>query len=234
MIHALTHQGQAVHVLTIMAASPPDPPPQTPIVTDIHARWQAGYDPVPVRRQEDETALAICGASAHYGTFPDCIYRQSADGTALYPTEESLSGPVHPSDPVRHASIFPDSLLTQQPVIVAPLAVGQHVDHVLIRDHALTLKRNHPDIVLFFYTDFPYSRDADAIQQARAALSVSLEPHLIPLTQSDIDAKIQAMTAYRTQISTFWQDEQHLAHDVRQRFQQSDGSYAERLWRIIP
>lgn len=231
-IYQWVQRGETVHVWTLMAGSPPSPPPDTPIVRDVHQRWNIGDDPTPERRREDERALALLGAQCQHHHLPDCIYR-THQGTALYPDDAALFGAVHDDDPAAPAL---DALLATLPAdtwLLAPLGVGQHVDHQLVRDAALRLKRQRQHLKLWLYADYPYWQQAGSIERARMALGRPLREHSIHLSDAAMTAKIGAMQAYASQITTFWRDATHLAQAVRQAFwDETQQHNAERYWHL--
>lgn len=242
-IHQLAQNGHEAQILTVMAGEPPSPLPDSPIVREIHERWQAGYNPVPVRRAEDQAATAMLGVTVRYLTVPDCIYR-THDGNALYPNEASLFGPVHADDPAWQTlqQTTPTLAIDTLTALYAPLAIGHHVDHQLVRDWALQMKAQHPALPLYLYADYPYTRQPQAIDAALSQLTIALHDAHCTYGDTSMRAKIRAMQAYSTQISTFWRDADHLAQDVRRAFAPSPsddtppqlvGLYAEKRWFIV-
>ena len=225
-IYQLTQQGAKVIILTLMSGNPTLPLPDTPIIRDVHQRWQTGDNSVMARRAEDERAVRIIGADVSYTDVPDCIYRVAHSGAALYPTEESLWGVVHPDDPA------PDKLraltLPQPMMIYAPLAVGNHVDHQIVRDWAMALAQQYP---VRFYTDYPYMREAEKVEQAKSAFTGSLQSEDVLLSPAALTAKIEAMAAYQSQISSFWEDATAIAEDVQRTFTDATtGKIVECYW----
>lgn len=214
-IHRLAGLGEAVSVLTIMGSGLPETVPDTPIIRDLHRRWEAGHDPLAARKQEDITALKSLGASAQHLNIHDCVYRV-ADGVALYPSEESLWGDIHPDDPALNIlkQITPANMEQTKRVYV-PLGVGHHVDHRIIRDWGLELVKRYPDIDFLFYEEYPYTKDIPAINRALNAFITAMNRHDVRLTEADIKAKIQAVGCYRSQISTFWESVEDMARDIR-------------------
>lgn len=232
----LHEAGAPCLVVNVMAGALPQPLPDTPIVRELHARWQAGADPMPVRRAEDARALAIVGAQGLYLPLPDCVYRMH--GThALYPDEASLWGAIHPDDPA-HALL--DALATfaalgiTQPVstLYVPLGVGQHVDHRLVRAWGVRLTASQPNVRLLFYTDYPYFREQQHIDTARAELGLPLESVWQPLTDAQFAAKLDGVAAYTSQLSTFWASETHMRKALAAHFRDENGRFAERYWQI--
>jgi LmbE family N-acetylglucosaminyl deacetylase len=254
-IAQLTRAGQTARVYTVMGAKPPETLPDTPIVQELHARWKAGEDPVKVRRQEDETAVYLLDGQVGYNNaIPDCVYRTAHGGRPLYPDEASLFGVVDPDDPAITAlelklptasQLWQDIqfdeqdnpvFIQQDPALItiyAPLGVGNHVDHQIVRDWAFKLHQTYPTLTLMLYEDFPYSREAQMIEPLLAALPVSLTRAPQALDDAAIQAKITAVAAYATQFNTFWTDEAALVKDVRTTLvQRGGGTPSEMLYRV--
>ncbi len=204
--------------------------PDTPIVRDLHQRWQAGENPIITRQNEDKEAVEGLGASLVQLGALDCVYRVFND-VALYPDETALWGEVNANDPA--LTVFADmNNLLKGHQVFAPLGVGNHVDHRIVRDETLRLWQQTQDFELFFYTDYPYMREASRIAEARAQVSFFLCDTWQPLDEGAMTAKIRAMSCYRSQVSTFWKDETAMQTDVRRVFVDENGEYAERFWAI--
>jgi LmbE family N-acetylglucosaminyl deacetylase len=227
-IHQLVQRGDSVTVLTVMAGDPPDPPPDTPIVRDLHQRWQAGYSPVEARRQEDIAALKLLGANFHHLDIPDCVNRV-ADGVALYPDEDSLWTHVQPDDPAKTALQSLD--LPPDATLYFPLGVGEHVDHLLLRDWALSLD---PQLARMAYAEYPYSQQPGSVAAALAqAGSHRLQAQTRVLSEANVQAKIDAVACYASQISTFWADLDAMAAEVRRALAEAGhGTAMEEFWRV--
>lgn len=224
-LHQLSRQGVPVMVVTTMGGFP-DKVPITPITEGLHQRWQAGENPVRTRRAEDAEALGRLGTKAkHVLEVPDCVYRTNPHtDEPLYPTEDSLWKHIHPDDwaaswlRTRHFTLD-EAVLAQSTRMYAPLAAGAHVDHLLVRDVALALlpQLQEWNIELWLYADYPYIEDATALTEAIASLPSDL--HITKtytmLTADDVDAKIDAVKDYRSQISTFWQSESMLEERIQ-------------------
>lgn len=225
-IHQLTQRGESVTIITIMGGSPPDPLPDSPIVRELHQRWQAGESPVTVRQQEDHEAARLLGATVEHLDVPDCIYRTDATGKALYPDEDSLWHHVHPDDPaLKKLSGF--RIHADATHLYMPLGVGGHVDHLITRRIGLAIvhmtntmrqqSKTLPKLKVFLYEDYPYRENPDAVKAAYAQLDLPVPPvaQAFHLTEADILAKIRGVKAYRSQVSTFWKNETLLEQRVR-------------------
>lgn len=229
-IHQLTQRGQAVTILTVMAGDPPDPLPDSPIVRELHTRWQIGETPVAVRRQEDIAAAQVLGAKVIHQTIPDCIYR-TVNGQPIYVDNPGLFGAVHPKDPA-HKQLAQITFASGITTLYAPLGVGNHVDHQLVRDWALEIAQQQPDIALKFYEEYPYSDDTIAIDSALSHFTVHLLPEYVALTDADIQAKIAAVTCHQSQISTFWADTAQMAQAIRAALQPIDDDQPVERYRV--
>jgi LmbE family N-acetylglucosaminyl deacetylase len=231
-------QGEDVHVITIMAGEPTQLP-DSPIVADLHARWQTGASPVKARLTEDQTALQHLGVTKHYLTIPDCIYRTDDACNALYADETSLFGGIHPADsaPTQLRALDLQTILgvpLSDCTLYAPLAVGDHVDHHVVRQWALSLADEAH--ALYLYADFPYIRESEALDKALQAITITLKdaPHFV--TEQAILRKVEAATKYASQLSTFWEDEADLKQDILTIFQaptSAHAPYVEKCWRVI-
>ena len=234
LLYHLAQRGAHLRVLTVMAASPPADLPPSDFVQEHITRWRLGDDPAPARRAEDRCALGALGAEVTFGAWPDALFRTDGRGHALYPDLAHLFGPPHPHDPLLSAL---DTLLPNDAKIAtlyAPLGVGGHVDHRLVRRAALRWAAQRPKVAVFLYEEYPYSAAGmDAVQQARVAISHPTVAHLFPLNEAALAAKIRAIACYRSQISTFWDDVEDMARAVRAYARQVGKAYdAERLWRL--
>jgi LmbE family N-acetylglucosaminyl deacetylase len=227
MIYELSRQGEEVTILTVMAGRPSLPLPDTPVLKDNHERWQAGHEPIATRRAEDQQAAKILGTKTQYLDIPDCIYRL-AKGEALYPSEESLWGNVHADDSA--LATLQNIDLANVKILYAPMAVGKHVDHQLVRNWAWDIAKTSSQTVKF-YQDYPYMRQKEAIDAARLFFDEPLLLESIKISEQAMQQKISAMAAYVSQIHSFWEDEAAIDSEVRQTFTDSnDSDYIECLW----
>lgn len=231
-IHQLVTQGEAVTILTIMAGDPPQPLPDTPIIADLHQRWQVGYEPVAARRAEDERACTQLGAAAIHWLLGDCVYRvaqKNGATLALYPSEESLWGPVHPDDPA--PAFLRDAKLPPYTHLYVPVGSRHHVDHRIVRDWGVSLGAE----ALLLYEEYPY--EIDATMELERALNYfaprQLELLARPVSEADVQGKLQAIACYESQISTFWPSLPEMEQQTRDSMRAAgSGTYVERYWRI--
>ena len=229
----LSAAGDSVTIMTIMGGLFDGELPDTPILADLHRRWEAGKSPLRQRQLEDERASRTIGVDFMHVPLQDCVYRVSGD-LPLYPSEESLFGDVHPADyaPRLLQGIQIPELETAATVYL-PLGVGHHVDHQIAREWGMTQARDIPDkSALRFYAEFPYSNADRSTEIAIAEFGMPLERLDMPLHEADMRAKIDAIACFQSQISTFWDSLASMEADVRRAFSDESGQYVERFWRI--
>jgi LmbE family N-acetylglucosaminyl deacetylase len=227
-IHHWSTAGEAVLVVTFMTGDPPVGE-LSPFAEYQHARWHLPAGKAyPVRRAEEAAALQLLGADYCHLGFLDCIYRGDRAGF-YYASEEALFGPVHPADePLvdallgRLADLEPFS---PSVVAYAPLALGGHVDHQLVRRAAGVWH----GVDLLYYEDYPYAARVGEVTKSRRGSPVPLA-----LSAADMQAKIEAIGRYRSQIGVLFGDYSQMEASVWRHGRRSDGKdgWEERFWRI--
>lgn len=199
-IWELRQAGQEVEIWTICGGQPPETASLSPYVQQLHQRWGAGLEAVALRREEDAQALDILGVKGVSFSFLDCIYRTHPNGQFIYTGDEDLFGELHPSDYPLIESLS-ELLCQRTPAhsqIICPLGVGNHVDHQLTR-----LAAEKSGLPLWYYAEIPYIfRHPD---WQRDALDAGFQAQFIPISEDGLEHWLQAVSAYRSQLSTFWE-----------------------------
>ena len=211
-IASLTRRREKVVIHTLMIAEPPQAAFDNPLVQHFHALWKLGGDVVAVRRGEDHAAAHVLGAEIVFGRFLEAGYRTDAGGAPLYTTIEQLLGAIHPDDPLR--DVFDSSSVaafrhelgvSAGDTLHAPLGVGGHVDHRVVRDLARALAREYPDVRVVFYEEYPYaSWNADMVSSALGELALPVERVLHRLDAWAMLRRIRAIACYRSQLKMIW------------------------------
>jgi LmbE family N-acetylglucosaminyl deacetylase len=213
--------GDTVVVMTVCAGDPPAGELSL-LAQAIHFRWGLGPGVVGARRAEDRMACGRIGASVIHLPVPDSIYRQSPDGTPLYPTEESLFGPVLESEDllVVWVSERIREACSEESWVYCPAALGGHIDHRLTRRAAERLGRG-----LWYYSDLPYAaRGEDWPEDTGEPPGVLTT---VPLAEEEVQSWADAAGEYRSQLSTFWQDLASMTEELRT---YHDRNHGIRLW----
>jgi hypothetical protein len=168
----------------------------------------------------------------HALSTPDCIYRRAPtenlipgekQSVFLYTTEASLFGPLHTTEAVLIKSLTKElaRTLPLQAQVVCPLALGDHVDHQLVRRAAECLE--HP---MLYYSDYPYVLESIDILEQMKHTGWSTIPHSI--SESGMVAWEEAVSTHTSQISTFWSDSTSMRSALRSFHQKMAGVL---LWR---
>jgi LmbE family N-acetylglucosaminyl deacetylase len=208
LIYEQTRQGLQAEIWTIFAGDAPVGP-LSPVALSCQVDWGIPdvHDLVATRREEDLAAAATVGAEITHFGLPDCIYRRSADGDPLYPEDDFV--PIHPFDQGLDADIAAAlaTELAPQDILVAPLAIGDHVDHRLVRMAAEWLERP-----LRYYADIPYVfRQPEKLPPATHAM----ESDLYPVSEQGLHAWISGTAAYQTQMVILFGSEANMRASLR-------------------
>lgn len=221
--------GQAIEVWTVCAGLPAQGEAISAFAEQLHRRWQTGEAAVAARRAEDERALQLLGVVPRFWHLPDCIYRRlpegvnGAPGGWLVNSEEDLWQPVHPGEAglVAELSAWIAQGLHPADALVSPLALGNHVDHNLVRAaaEAAAVERG---CRLLYYPDYPYAvrggwQVSDRTGPGWRAVCREVSPEALRAWQ-------EAIACYSSQISTFWSGRAGMEADIENYWREGGGS----------
>ena len=177
----LAQAGWAVTLCTIFTRSMPAPRGfALACQTDKGLPPEADY--MALRRAEDSAACTALGVEPLWLDWPEAPHRGYHDARALF-------GPPHADDAAHGlAASLP---MMAADLMLAPQAVGGHVDHVLLVN-ALRLETRP----ILWWTDFPYAARAEAPRPFASAMA-DLPPCRL---NGDAHARLTACAAYRTQL----------------------------------
>jgi hypothetical protein len=238
------------HVLTIFAGRPgPDAPRGGTLAEKLVRSMGDPVDASGVRIREDRAAVTALGATPLHCDYVDAAFRLDA-GRHLYPSWTAVSRTWADADRDLPGQIARD-VATRYPdpgsvELCAPLAIGDHIDHRIVRDAGMLLGAAGYDVT--FFEDFPYClgrRPADAAIDLRG-----WTPLLRRISSVDLVAKARAVAVYASQRSALYpalgidrepagvaEPEVGSLHRVLCRYAASvapPGSHAERMWRPGP
>ncbi len=250
-IHQLIQAREPVLVVTVFAGSPRFSDESDKVysgyITTLHQRWKTDVDAPALRRAEDQTALRALGADFRHLPYLDCIYRQHpVTGEFLYRSDEDIFAGVHLTEFSFAAELrerFERLVSTPGEVVVySPLAAGHHVDHQIVAAAALALQAAGHRVV--FYVDYPDVEIPSKLAAARRlGGGVKWWQELFSLSPQDLEAKTAAVFHYRSQLSTFFKDNEEVtrrlhayAMTVRMSaYDQAPASHlgpCERIWHL--
>jgi LmbE family N-acetylglucosaminyl deacetylase len=192
LIYDQSHAGIPVEIWTFMCGYPSDRE-YSPFAQLLHADWgfASAEETIRERRREDTNAASIVGAKAVHFDFLDCIYRHGRDGGWLY---YDISVPPHTDDAGLPAQIAEavSARLKPDDVLVCQLAVGSHVDHVLVRQAAELLGRP-----LLYDIDIPY---LFLKPQELAPKSAGMKESVHSITETGLKSWQEAVLSYKSQL----------------------------------
>lgn len=218
--------GESVLVLTVFAGREPEPP-HSRLATRLHRLFSLPRDVVETRRREDVAACEILGAEARHWNFREAIYRRDDRGRFLYTRLRRLFARPHRADEALVPELAAElrALLGDGPSVsdlVAPLGVGGHVDHRLVRRAAETC--GTPAVA--FYEELPYVERRRALRRALARRR-DWSPRVVELTEGDLVRKLEACSRYGSQIAGLYGSPEGMEYRLREWAERVGG---ERLW----
>ncbi|RYJ03931.1 MAG: PIG-L family deacetylase [Acetobacteraceae bacterium] len=187
----LARSGWEVTVATVFTRSVPAPTGFA-LACQLDKGLPADVDYMALRRAEDAAACAALGARPVWLDFAEAPHRGYADAAALF------AAPRAEDDVLASlCARFGDLMEGAPDLILAPQAIGGHVDHVLVAlALRLVLPAGAPPVL--WWTDFPYalrphSHPARPFAEVMAALPERA-------VTGDAAARLAACSAYTTQI----------------------------------
>jgi LmbE family N-acetylglucosaminyl deacetylase len=201
-----------------------------------HSRWGlSDMDAVREQRQaEDTRAATILRTGTRWLGVPDAIYRgeRHQSDTDLYgdvqPTELPLAGLI--AEEVQALPEWSDTSL-----VFVPLAAGSHVDHQLVFLAGQHLARG--SVRVLAYEDCPYViHTPQALDTRLAELADALGPPQYVAIASTFDRRLEAITAYATQVPVVFRFTDDVPGEVRRfchRLAPELGP-VERFWPVLP
>ncbi|MCP4142411.1 MAG: PIG-L family deacetylase [Chloroflexi bacterium] len=209
--------GIPVEIWNWMSGIPADDQPLSDLARSVHAGWEfdTAKEAFTSRLAEDRLAASRVGASARYFDFFDCIYRISDGGEFLY--AEELFVPPPPADDklVDEIAALITENLRPGDILVSPLTIGNHPDHIIVRRAAEQI--GHP---LRYYADIPYSIwYPDQFTEMTKGLKA--ETNL--LSKEDLRTWQDAVSAYVSQLGVLFGGEEMMKKALRLYWQKLQG-----------
>ena len=225
LVYRLTSAGQPVTIASVHTADHPTDRPLSEAARREHRQWQLGDQPYERRRAEDALACQTLGATAIHLGLLDAIYRCDERGLPLY-ANDFIGGAVHPLDWQSHLSEVQwvlSPLVGSAMQVYCPLAIGGHVDHVVVRRAVESLARSS---VLRYYEDFPYVDRVDQFSSPAAGLACER----VVLTTEELEVRIRAIACYPSQCSVMFGSVGAMSQRVQAYVARIGG---ERYWFVV-
>lgn len=189
----LAQAGWRVVICTVFTASVPKPTGFA-LACQLDKGLSAEIDYMALRRGEDSEAAAALGAARPvWLPFSEAPHRGYDSAKALFGDlrpEDRVSGPVSTALQALLEAETPD-------VVLAPQAIGGHVDHVQV---FRALARLTPASPVLFWQDFPYLiRDASPLEPFRTEMA-AFTPFDVRLSPAALARKRAACRSYASQL----------------------------------
>lgn len=213
LIYQLAENGHRPIVITVFGGDRSPGASISDFARSLQERWQMNDAAPAARRDEDRAACDRLGAMLIHLPFADAVYRvDPITQQALYDSEEAIFGDVRDA---RVIDLVAEALRGKlKPIglwdvrVFAPLTGGNHVDHVITRAAAERLP-----IDLVYYEDYPYAESPERMKHVWGTDEWTSES--IELSEAALRAKIEAFLCHRSQISTFYRDDEEVAQRMR-------------------
>ncbi len=199
LLWSLRRRGWRVVVATVFTGNV-ERPTGFALDCQLDKGLSADIDYMALRREEDRHACAAIDAEPRHLPLLEAPHRGYANAAALFGSVQSTD---HVQDQVQ-AELLTVLADVQPDLVLAPLAVGGHVDHLITRsavEAILTPKR------LRLWEDWPYSDRNAALGRASASCH--------PLSEDARMAKTQACACYVSQLGFQFGGKDALSDRVR-------------------
>ena len=215
LIREQTRAGTQVEIWTILARIP-DLDGLSDFARALHFASGTGTaaENVTLRRAEDQAAAARLGARAVHFEFHDCIYRRSSEGEWLY---EGIFVPLHPADAGLPGEVARALAARLEPedVVVCPLTIGGHVDHVMTRMAVERLGRP-----LRYYADIPYLQKN---WPSLLTFTGGLCSEVHPVSEEGLRAWQESVEAYASQLGSLFDPPESLRSTLQSYWESTFG-----------
>jgi len=216
LIYDQIRAGLDVEIWTFMCGFP-STDELSPFAQVMHHQWgiPAAADVINARRAEDANAARIVGAKTVYFDFLDCIYRRGKNGDWLY---SDIFVPPHADDAQDLPARIAESISARlQPTdqLVCQLALGSHVDHIIVRRAVELLQ--HP---ILYDVDIPYLFNSPAELLTKTA---GMKANTHSITEAGLTFWQDAVAAYASQISSLFDSPDDMREKIRRYWSENNG-----------
>ncbi len=198
---------------------------------EFHSMCELTNNIVEARRKEDKKAMELLGCSFIHMEFMDCIYRSNILGEFVYTDFcQIYESNVHEEEEIVQnikAEIY--KLISDADVVLSPLAIGNHIDHMIVSYVARKLEKTCPEKMVF-YEDFPYVLNYKLSEWKELVKDMNCKT--IEFRETFFINKLKAAKCYLSQNRMLWGNETERIEQMKsfsKRYVDSKG-YGIRLW----
>ncbi|WP_260696720.1 PIG-L deacetylase family protein [Streptomyces sp. 130] len=231
LLSACPGWGSRVTTVTVFNGRPEGPLSEAAV--SFHESIGLVDDPMGPREAEDDRAHGLLGVTGTRLGMPEALYRCDATGHHLYPHDQDIfvSGPARDLEPgltTRLAAALRALPAVQEAdLVLAPLGVGRHADHVLVAAAARLLDRPRDSVL--WYEELPYILyDHCAGWEADLAPGT---PLISRYPREHWERKLDAIDCYASQHPILWFEPESRREEITAHAAAlGGGSPAERYW----
>ena len=209
-ISKLTLAGEKVVIATFFTADITEDEPISWLARRNLRAWSLAESrsPFAERCREDIAAARRLGVETIHLGLLDALYRRKDDGTFFYP-KKTVGVPLDKEDKAMMGGTIQELLreiakrysTSDNLGLFAPLGIGEHVDHVLLRSSAEAVFGQES---LTYYEEIPYAarsrKTVSPVNGSASRTSLSWMSIKVLLTSEEIEARIEASACYVSQI----------------------------------
>ncbi len=186
----LAREDWRVIVATVFTASVPRPQGFA-LACQLDKGLGPDIDYMALRRDEDAAACTRLGAEPRWLPFAEAPHRGYGSATALFSGLLAEDGIVTCLVPALRDLL--DEIAPER--VLAPQAIGAHVDHVAVLTALAGCDRP-----IRWWTDYPYAVKPTPRPSPAMDRFGSLDDERIELSETELDAKVDAVAAYASQL----------------------------------
>jgi LmbE family N-acetylglucosaminyl deacetylase len=215
LIYEQVQAGTPVEIWTIMSKIP-ERVKLSSYAKAIHQRWvtNSAEESFQVRRAENEKASAILGAQNRYLGFVDSIYRTGEGGHPLY-TSSFLRIREEEKDLPRQIAETVSKYLYPDDKLICPLALGGHVDHIIVRKAVGQL-----GLKPFYMADIPYLLDAP---YSLWTTKIGMKKSVYAISKIGLQVWLKAINAYSSQLEMEFKTTEQMEKSMTAYWQKNKG-----------
>ena len=188
----LAREGWRVIVATVFTQSVPDPSGFA-LACQVDKGLDPAIDYMALRRQEDARACARLGVEPLWLPFREAPHRGYATAAALFAGLRADDDSVALLTPALGHLVAS----SQPSLLLAPQAIGGHVDHLALVQAVFGLARTTPTL---WWRDYPYTIREGYGAEPFAEAFAALDTLRVPLDDGLREARCDAALAYASQL----------------------------------
>lgn len=230
LIHKHAELGNNVTVITVFTGYP-NANELTPAAKLFHSMCFLSHDSMEYRKKEDIAANDFLGSSHIHLDFYECLYRKDTNGNNIY---TDLFDIYHLEDDINgeyvsaiKTKLF--SIINQYDIILAPLGIGEHADHLLINKIMREFASCAHFKEVLFYEEVPYL--CDMYNENTDIECPSMVPVFFEVSKTNFEKKIEAILFYRSQLNVLWKNREKMEKELYTISTMHGNGHCLRLWK---